>query len=221
MRCIGIILLNFCLAGYARAQNSVEFQIAHVQDKTFNVIGHEISMYNPPFVDNRYTIASHFRYEHGISSVVSGIIGLRLTSRKFNYNQPGQRIHDFMHNTIELPVGLRFRKKILENLSIKYDLEGGMNYVITSDQNSRAGDLYGNYFQFSAYNKPAYFLQSGLGFETKISQTNYLSFFIAYQYQFTPLFRYRAYNEWFDSFGPDILTHNLSTGIAFRFAGKQ
>ncbi len=215
-----LILLSKCLY----SQNAFEFSLGYVHDRNLDNPGLNILIMDPPIIDNRYSYHIHFRYERQFKKCVFGLAGLRLTIRKFNYHHPWSRsvYGDFMHHTLELPAGVRFKKQLSDNLKLRFDVEGGFNYVLTADRKTLYADNQpGNHFQLLKRRQWSPFLQSGFGWETRISHQSYLSVFMSYQVQLKPLFRYRLFNSLgFDVYGREIYTHNLSFGVTYTFAMK-
>ena len=216
-RIIISIVINFLAHGFSFGQKAIEFGFGQLFDRSFNRIDHNIRMLNPPSLDNRYSLFTQVKYSGCFSKSVSGLVGLRATLRKFKYYYPGDIVDDFNYQTLELPIGLRFNNQISENCRVRFDIEGGVNLAITSDNKTLVGDLDGNFFQFSTISRLAYFFQPGIGIETKINEEDFLCFFVSYQYQLNSLFRYRVYNSWFDFYGSPINMSNFNVGISYKF----
>lgn len=198
-------------------QGVLGVKCGYVHDKSFNKVGSNLVFMNIPMVDNRYSLLTQCVYESGIEDKISRLISIRLTSRKVNYSYYGTVVSDFWHFTLDVPVGVRFKRRLSDALHLQLDIEAGGNYVITPDHNTSVADVDNNHFQFVRATKLCYFGQVGVNVVNRINSRQTVSFFLAYQHQFTALFRYRMFNASFDLYGNEMYTSNLNFGLLFSF----
>lgn len=130
---------------------------------------------------------------------------------------------------IEIPIGVRLTKRLNEQYNLLFDLSPGFNYVLSNDNITRRSvttDLSSNSdrsnkFQMVRSTNLNYFAQSRINLQSKISENKSLLFFIAYQHQFTDLFRYRTYNTKFDFYGNPLRPHYFSLGFSYQFSLRE
>jgi len=229
MKKIAILLFILTLKGFSQ-RNYFEFSLGHVNDKNFNENVPSLGLLLPaPIIDNPLSILMSIGYERNFHPNFSVIVNARSVSRKINYYYLNTNIGGFFYNVIEVPVGLRLRKELNSQYKLFFDLAPGINFVLTNDnvtEKSITTDISStadksNKFQFVSSDKICYFTQAKINLLSKIGENNSFLFFLSYQYQFTELFRYRAYNNLFDLYGDPIKTHYFSLGLSYQFSFKS
>jgi hypothetical protein len=226
-----ILFLFMIPASLLRGQNFLEAGIGYAKDRNFNHVGRHLYAVHPfysesiPFIDNRWSVLASLRYEHHLTGNISALLSARAVIRKINYTTQGTVIGDFLYTTLEVPLGLRYRKRLNDQLHLRFDLEGGVNYIVSPDEVTRISTMDKGsgqaHFQFVRNTALSYLITPGIGLESRIRDGSFITFFLAFQYQVTPTFRYRAFDRHFDLYGSDMNAHYLSLGLSYQFRIKK
>jgi hypothetical protein len=225
MKNLVIVFILFSIKAVCQ-KNAFEFSIGYVGDKNLNInVPFDGAFLPAPIISNRCAFQLSAGYERKINSKASIIINVRNVSRKIDYFYNYNLIDGFIYNVAEVPLGLRLKKELNEQYKILLDLSPGINYVLSNDNITRrivTNDLTAtadrtNKFQFVKSKQLNYFAQVKINLLSKITTNKALIFFIAYQHQFSSLFRYRTYNNQWDFYGIPIKSHYYSFGFSLHF----
>lgn len=208
---------------YAQTNHCFELSIGSVREQNYNLFTSNLFMAGViPAIDNRYAGFLALGYEYKNKSHFSPVIAAKLVARRIDYVYLDATIAGFTHQTLEIPLSLRYTNAINTQYNWHIDLGPGINSVLTSNSRSQITLDASNKTQFQFINERAvqFFAHGRLGLETKLKDKHSLVLFLGYQYQFTPLFHFRANNNLFDFKSGAVNTSYLSLGISYRFSAK-
>jgi len=218
-----IFFILFAVNGAAQKQ-AISFSAGHVLDKDWNSLTGNISLAGPiPILDNRYSAFLMGAYSYNFSNAISAVVGCKALVRRINYSTPYAVIGGFYHNTVEVPIFLRYTKPINNFFKISFDLGAGGNFVISPDW---ASEKYVDYevnskFKIISERRVAYFTCVGLNLESKLANNNFLMFSMGYNLQLNPLFKFEASNNLLTLQSNSIKPSYLYLGIGFKRVLKK
>ncbi len=217
------ILFTFCIVRTYAQKNAIEFSVAHVLDKNFNRYADYFALGSPPQMDTRYSASATLGYNRKISGDWHLLIGGRFVLRRVNYLQRATVVGGFYHHMVEVPIGLRRVFHLNNNFGLNADLGGGVNLNTTRNESSIHfnNDNLNSRMQFINYRKPGIFTFLGLSLFARISELNTIAFNIAYQYQFTSMFRLEGSDYLLLSYGTPVKPSYLSFGFTLRHIIKK
>lgn len=224
-----IITLFLVVSLTGKSQNQrFEFSVGNVVDKSFNTNQPGFVVLSPA-VESKAAFLFSLGYERRIKNKLYFILNLRTVHRRINYSVSGAQTSAFFYHVAELPIGLRYKKSMGASHDLLFDLSPGLNRVLTADKttattvsndksmNANQSDR----FEFNSNTKVCYFAQARISLASKLADTKSLLFFLAYQQQFTSLFRYYAHNNLFGLYGNPVNTNYISLGLSYHFACKK
>ena len=217
------ILFTFFLVRMNAQKNAIEFSVAHVLDKNFNRFADYFLLGTPPQMDTRYSAAATLGYTRKISNNWYLLSGGRLVLRRVNYVQRATVVGGFYHHMVELPLGLRRAFQLNDNFGFNADFGAGVNLNSSRNESSIHfnHDELNTRIQFINYQKPGVFAFLGLSLFARISEFNSIAFNMAYQHQFTSMFRLEGRDNLFLSYGTPVKPSYLSFGFTLRHTIKK
>ncbi len=220
--CIVIGFIHFNIT-YAQTNHCFELSMGSVREQNYNLFTSNLFMAGViPAIDNRYAGFLALGYEYKNKSHFSPVIAAKLVARRIDYVYLDATVAGFIHQTLEIPLSLRYTSAINTQYNWHMDVGPGINSVLTSNKRSQivVDEFTKTRFQFINERSLQFFAHGRFGFETKLKDKQSLVLFLGYQYQLTPLFHFKANTNSFDFKSGNVNTNYLSLGLTYRFSFK-
>jgi hypothetical protein len=188
--------------------------------------------WNKPMKDFQYTspyitLRSQHPIKFGINfeeqfKIISPSLSLNLIYRNIKYSQYYTSSTNINHFTLELPVNVNFRKLIGSETSILFNAGGGMNYIITSKEQTNVGatgifdfDTVFHSFKMINPNKLNAFINAGIGIECSLKKIGTFQCKAEYFYQFSKQLQYQFTDKYFTQLTNKYRLNYGSIGLVY------
>ncbi|HEY9113287.1 MAG TPA: hypothetical protein VIN10_01220 [Bacteroidales bacterium] len=151
---------------------------------------------------------------------VSPSLGINLIYRTIKYTGPSTETNLNQYN-LEIPLNVNFRKPLSQDLALIFNLGGGINYVLTSDENLHTGfeisDTLVYNFDIVYQNKLNGFATAGMGMECSFNHFGKIQFKLEYFFQFSKQLQYEYSGPYFSEITDSYRLNYGAIGLVYIF----
>jgi hypothetical protein len=151
---------------------------------------------------------------------VSPSIGVNLIYRTIKYTGPNTETNLNQYN-LEIPLNVNFRKPLSQDLALIFNIGGGINYVLTPNDNLHSGfeisDTLVYNFDIVYQNKLTGFATGGMGMECSFNNFGKIQFKLEYFFQFSKQLQYEYSGPYFSEITDSYRLNYGAIGLVYFF----